>query len=146
MMKSMKNNFQEESISKEKKSGQAQPDSLPARASVLTKFISALLGMGLGEPLIKLGANLFSVIAIALVVVMSRSFYQQAGETPNGEDQAQSLIDEAVEVNSIPVSAEAAIEGISRNAQLRTTIPSRPREELSTYLVQDGDILNIRHS
>ena len=135
----MKNNFQEESISKEKKSGQAQPDSLPARASVLTKFISALLGMGLGEPLIKLGANLFSVIAIALVVVMSRSFYQQAGETPNGEDQAQSLIDEAVEVNSIPVSAEAAIEGISRNAQLRTTIPSRPREELSTYLVQDGD-------
>lgn len=139
MMKSMKNNFQEESISKEKKSGQAQPDSLPARASVLTKFISALLGMGLGEPLIKLGANLFSVIAIALVVVMSRSFYQQAGETPNGEDQAQSLIDEAVEVNSIPVSAEAAIEGISRNAQLRTTIPSRPREELSTYLVQDGD-------
>lgn len=135
----MKNNFQEESISKEKKSGQAQPDSLPARASVFTRFISAVLGMGLGEPLIKLGANLFSVIAIALVVVMSRSFYQQAGEMPNGENQAQSLIDEAVEVNSIPVSAEAAIEGISRNAQLRTTIPSRPREELSTYLVQDGD-------
>ncbi len=137
MMKPMQNRFQEDSNS-ESQSGQ-QPVSAPRRPSIFSRFTNTLLNMGLGEPLIKIGANLFSVVAIVLVVFLARTFYQRAEETPNGANQSTGPAEEAVQVNSIPASVQPAIEGISRTAQLRTTIPSRPREELSTYVVQDGD-------
>jgi len=139
MIKPMQNKFQEDAPSEtETTSGQA-PVSAPNQSSIFTRFMNSLVNMGLGEPLIKLGANLFSVLAIVLVVLMARTFYRQAQETPNGGSPASGPVDEAVQVNPIARPAEPAIEGISRNAQLLTIIPSRPREELSTYVVQEGD-------
>lgn len=107
--------------------------------SVFTKFMNNLVNMGLGEPLIKLGVNLFSVVAIVLVVLMARTFYRQAEETPNGEDQAAGPVIEAPQVEVISNTELPITEGINRSAQLHTTIPSRPRNELTNYVVEEGD-------
>jgi LysM repeat protein len=44
-----------------------------------------------------------------------------------------------VDINAIPALDNPIIVGVSRAAQLHTNVPSRPRQELSTYTVQDGD-------
>jgi len=139
MIKPMQNKFQEDAPSETETTSGLAPVSAPNQLSIFTRFMNSLVNMGLGEPLIKLGANLFSVLAIVLVVLMARTFYRQAQETPNGGSPASGPVDEAVQVSPIARPAEPAIEGISRNAQLLTIIPSRPREELSTYVVQEGD-------
>ncbi|MEY2817426.1 MAG: hypothetical protein RL275_889 [Chloroflexota bacterium] len=95
--------------------------------------------MGLGEPLIKLGVNLFSVIAIVLVVFLSRNFYRQAQDMPEAENQTSSPEIEAAGAESLSELDIPITNGINRSAQLHTTIPSRPRNEISTYVVQDGD-------
>jgi murein DD-endopeptidase MepM/ murein hydrolase activator NlpD len=117
-----------------------KPHASPSnRRSIFTNFMNSLVNMGLGEPLIKLGTNLFSLVAIMLVILLARTFYRQAQETPGVVEQAPGPVVEAVQVNTVSNVGLSAVEGISRSAQLFTTIPSRPREELSTYVVQDGD-------
>ena len=114
-------------------------ETAPKRSSVFSAFINSLINMGLGEPLVKLGTNLFSIVAIVLVILLAQTFYRQAQALPNGEDQASVLV-EAVQVDAAanPIIVSGT-DGINRSAQLHTNIPSRPREELSTYVVQDGD-------
>lgn len=107
--------------------------------SVFTKFMNNLVNMGLGEPLIKLGVNLFSVVAIVLVVLMARTFYRQAEEPLTGEDQAAGPVIEAPQVEIVSNTELSVTEGINRSAQLHTTIPSRPRNELTNYVVEEGD-------
>ena len=135
----MQNGFKEDApVHSESAAGQT-PNTALKRQSIFTKFMNSLVNMGLGEPLIKLGTNLFSIIAIVLVILLARSFYRQAQETPNGAEQTSSPAEEAAAVNPLAESLAPITEGISRSAQLHTTIPSRPRAELSTYVVQDGD-------
>ncbi len=73
--------------------------------------------------------------------MLAQAFY---GQTPNrfsaNSAQAAGPIETAiVDVNSIPALENPIISGISRSAQIHTNIPSRPRQELSSYKVQDGD-------
>lgn len=139
MMKPMQKEFKEDApVSPESRIKQA-PDSLSTGTSVFTKFMNSLVNMGLGEPLVKLGVNLFSVVAIVLVVFMARTFYRQTGETPDETEQSSSPAVEAVQVETLPNTSLSFNEGISRSAQLHTTIPSRPRNEITNYVVQEGD-------
>ena len=137
MMMPMQNEFKEDAPQKKKEGQTTSPAS--GGPSIFTRAMNSLVNMGLGEPLIKLGANLFSIVAIVLVIFMSSRFYRQAQETPEDGGQVPGPVVEALPVNSDPVFDTNVTEGISRSAQLHTTIPSRPREELSTYVVQDGD-------
>lgn len=136
-MMPMQNEFKEDAPQKKKEGQTTSPAS--GGPSIFTRAMNSLVNMGLGEPLIKLGANLFSIVAIVLVIFMSSRFYRQAQETPEDGGQVPGPVVEALPVNSDPVFDTNVTEGISRSAQLHTTIPSRPREELSTYVVQDGD-------
>jgi len=138
MMKPMQNEFREDAPSEAEEPRERASVSTPQQPPMLTRLMNSLVNMGLGEPLIKMGANLFSVLAIALVVWMAGTFYSHVQETPNGANPATDPFEEAAQVD-LMVPAESAVEGISRNAQLRTIIPSRPREEISTYIVQEGD-------
>jgi murein DD-endopeptidase MepM/ murein hydrolase activator NlpD len=108
------------------------------RSSFFSAWMNNLINMGLGEPLIKLGTNLFSIAAIVLVILLAQTFYRQAQTLPNGEEQAPVSV-EAAQVDPAANLVIAVTDGINRSAQLHTNIPSRPREELSTYIVQDGD-------
>lgn len=102
--------------------------------------MNTLAKMGLGEPLMQIGTNLFSVLAIVMVIFLAQVFYRQTGNQPGAGEQAAAEAEAVnVAVESIPASSAPAQNGISRSAQLHTNIPSRPRNELSIYTVQDGD-------
>lgn len=131
----MNNEFREEPAQPVKQALEAKEK----RPSVLSRAANTLVNMGLGEPLIKFGTNLFSIAAIVLVIFMARAYFRQGQETPNGGEQVQSPQVEAVQIDPLSAPAKSVVEGISRSAKLQTTIPSRPRQELSMYVVQDGD-------
>ncbi|MBL8089195.1 MAG: peptidoglycan DD-metalloendopeptidase family protein [Anaerolineales bacterium] len=105
-----------------------------------SSFFTNLVKMGLGESLLKVGTNLFSIIAIVTVILLARSYY--AGARGNVEEQNQAPSQtgsEIVSIESAPALDVAINEGISRSAQIHTNIPTRPRNEMSTYVVQEGD-------
>ncbi len=145
MMNYMKNDFNEETSDSEKtneKSGQSFSTQSPVRQrSFLTRWINALVQMGLGESLLRVGTNLFSIVAIGVVIFLVQAFYSQTSNKLSGNyGQASGPAATAVvNVNTIPAMDSSLIIGISRAAQIHTNIPSRPRDELSTYIVQDGD-------
>ncbi|MBI3169997.1 MAG: M23 family metallopeptidase [Chloroflexi bacterium] len=135
----MQNEFKEDAPTPSEDSAGKKLASAPNRQSIFTKFMNSLVNMGLGEPLIKLGINLFSVIAIVLVVLMARTFYRQAQDVPEEAEPATGPVIEATPAESLSALDIPITEGINRSAQLHTNIPSRPRNELSTYTVQEGD-------
>jgi len=138
-MNPMQNEFKEDAPTPSGKPISQRAGGTSNGPSILTRLINSLVNMGLGEPLIKLGVNLFSVVAIVLVVFMSRSFYRQAQDMPAAPNQDSGPDIEAAPAESLAVLDIPVTDGINRAAQLHTTIPSRPRNEVSTYVVQDGD-------
>jgi murein DD-endopeptidase MepM/ murein hydrolase activator NlpD len=129
MMMNMDNQFKQEE--------QEQPI---RQKSVFRVWVSNLVKMGLGESLLKMGTNVFSVLAIAVVILLARTYYAQAQTNVDGQEQTQSPAgSDVVNIESAPVADVVINDGISRSAQIHTNIPSRPRDEISTYIVQDGD-------
>jgi murein DD-endopeptidase MepM/ murein hydrolase activator NlpD len=131
MMTPMNNQFQEDASTEEK----------PVRTpSLLSGWMNNLAKLGLGESLLKAGTNLFSVGSIIVVVFLARAYYAQAQGNVQAQEQASTL-DGSGQINLDAVAAVDVIidTGISRSAQLHTNIPSRPRDEISTYTVQEGD-------
>lgn len=130
----MNKEFNEETTnSKQEDSGS------PPRRSIVMRWASSLFDIGLGEPLIKLGTNLLTLTLIAGVVLMARGFYRQEQIEPNSADQPQVQVDAPAQANPDPTGQNPIDEGVNRSAQLHTNIPSRPRNEMEKYTVQDGD-------
>jgi murein DD-endopeptidase MepM/ murein hydrolase activator NlpD len=111
--------------------------------SAISRWTDTLLQMGLGESLLRAGTSLLTLIVIAVVLWLVQMFFSQAsdaqvnaaaanGPTPTPND----VIEEA-----IPVGLDVDYVGIPRMAQPFTTIPSRPRQEITTYTVQEGDTI-----
>lgn len=134
----MQNRNKEESSASSEGARVQLPEPAQKRSSIFSALMNSLINMGLGEPLIKLGTNLFSVVAILLVILLAQTFYRQAQALPNEDEQVSGPV-EAAQVDLAANPIIPVTDGINRSAQLHTTIPSRPREELSTYIVQDGD-------
>lgn len=94
--------------------------------------------MGLGESVIRAGTNLLSVAAIGIVVFFARGFFVQGQAAAlENKDQAPVKIEAAL-MNS-PLAEESVISGVGRGAQIHTNVPSRPRQEITYYKVQEGD-------
>ena len=144
-MENMQNDFKEEpssstESSKNKRRAETSSNSSRQRSFIMV-WLNGLVQMGLGESLLRIGTNLFSIMAIVIVVLLVQAFNRQ---TPNqffaGSAQDSGPVPTAVvNVNSIPAADVPIISGIARAAQIHTNIPSRPRQDLSTYTVQDGD-------
>ena len=143
MMMPMQNEFKEDAPDRraQGKAMETSPADDPStQRFILSQWINTLAKMGLGEPLMQIGTNLFAVLAIVLVIFLAQAFYRQAGNQPGISEQVTAeseAVDVAVE--SFPALSVPVLDGISRSAQLHTNIPSRPRNELSLYTVQDGD-------
>ncbi|MEN9563168.1 MAG: hypothetical protein RIR73_1412 [Chloroflexota bacterium] len=138
MMSPMQNRNKEESSASLDGARTQASETASKPSSIFSVLMNSLINMGLGEPLVKLGTNLFSMVAILLVILLAQTFYRQAQALPDAQEQVSGPV-EAVQVNPGSNSVLPVTDGINRSAQLHTTIPSRPREELSTYVVQDGD-------
>ena len=139
MMTDMQNDFNEDAP---KSNIKQEDDSPPLRQrSFLTRWMNSLVQMGLGESLLRIGTNLFSIIAIGIVILLVQAFYHQTPNAFSGNSgQASGPAPTAVvEIDSIPALDVPIISGIARGAQIHTNIPSRPRDEITTYTVLAGD-------
>jgi murein DD-endopeptidase MepM/ murein hydrolase activator NlpD len=111
---------------------------------------------GLGETVLRAGTHLLSIALVVIVIWAMRSFYLylQKMETASQVAGAQ-LPKEAAFAAEMPTPTPTALPpvlppfsltvsasaGIPRLAVLHTTIPSRPRTEVTTYTVVEGDTI-----
>jgi hypothetical protein len=100
-------------------------------------WLETLARLGLGEVVVRIGTNLLTVVVVVLVIWLMTFFYK----VPEA-DQAASAADPTavsqVNILSIP-EAPGSYQGIGRMASIHTNIPDRPRQEIITYKVQEGD-------
>jgi len=137
MMTHMQNNYNEETSdpnksAKDKRRADTHPLS-SSQPSLVTRGLNRLAQMGLGESLLRSGTNLFSIIAIVVVILLAQAYRQTPRSFSSPAPTAE------VDINLIPAVDIPITSGISRAAQLHTNVPSRPRLEITKYTVHDGD-------
>ena len=103
------------------------------------RLLDLLLSIGLGESMLRGGTTVLSVVMIGAVVWLLQSFYTQP--LRNTSVAEASVTEAAVIVGGsvdFPPNVDV-FDGIPRVALPFTTIPSRPRQEIVKYIVEDGD-------
>ncbi len=107
----------------------------------LNRWLEFLLQLGLGESTLRMASNALLLLAVVGVVLLMQRFF--AGETESaaveGALVAEPTPTVVVEFEEAPAAIPQNSGGISRMALIHTTIPSRPRLEVTTYEVQEGD-------
>ena len=105
-----------------------------------SRLFDTLINLGLGESMLRAGTTLLSIILLAAVVWLLRLFYAQAPEAGEAVNALQTGPTAPVpSMGAVPAPAEIALGGIPRLADVHTTIPSRPRQEIIKYTVVKGD-------
>jgi murein DD-endopeptidase MepM/ murein hydrolase activator NlpD len=113
-----------------------------------------LVRLGLGETAIRIGTSVLSISLFLIVVWVMGSFYlraqaQNSSVQPQDSSQAPAVVEAptptATPVLEIPEfiipANNADLLGVTRLADLHTTIPTRPRTEVIQYTVEKGDTL-----
>jgi len=139
----MKNEFREDpsvSSGDTKENGEVSATEIKEKGW-LSRWTEALLQMGLGESMLRVGTSLLSLVVIIAVVWMVRIFFKQAPDVEVSSAAAQAPTPTpSIDVeDAVPLAFDVDYEGIPRMAQPFTTIPSRPRQEVASYTVQEGD-------
>jgi murein DD-endopeptidase MepM/ murein hydrolase activator NlpD len=112
------------------------------RKNPFARWLEALLQMGLGESLLRVGSSVLTLITIAIVTWLVQVFFNQIPQGQFNVAAAPALTPTlALEMEEVLPVVEAEFEGIPRMALPNTTIPSRPRQDIVTYTVQVGDTL-----
>ncbi len=105
-----------------------------------SRLFNILIGLGLGESMLRTGTTLLSIIFLGIVIWLLRLFYAQAPQTGNTANALQTGPTAAVaQMDDLTPASEISFDGIPRLAQVHTTIPSRPREDVTKYKVVEGD-------
>jgi hypothetical protein len=105
-----------------------------------SRLLNTLIGIGLGESMLRAGTTVLSILLLGTVIWLLRIFYAQApntGETVNALEAGPTAPVPSIE--DVTPLAEMAFGGIPRLADVHTTIPSRPRQEVIKYTVVEGD-------
>lgn len=109
---------------------------------IFTRFFDFLVQLGLGEGLLRVGTVALSVLLLGAVIWLVQSSNARAANA-GGEVQAVAAVPTvgAAGGEGVPQQVVDAFGGVPRLAQERTIIPSRPREEIVKYTVQEGDTI-----
>lgn len=138
----MKNEFREDSPASpgaQVENGEA-PSAQPKEKGLLSRWTEALLQMGLGESLLRAGSSALSLVVIAAVVWLAQMFFKQPAAPQVSAAAAQApAATPIVDMEAVPAAVDIAYEGIPRIALPFTIIPSRPRQQITRYVVQQGD-------
>ena len=111
-------------------------DNNDASPGILARIMETLVGLGLGESMLRAGTTILSVILLGVVIWLVRLFYAQAPAEVNALEAVPTVNVAGIENAAVSVDTFA---GIPRLAQAHTIIPSRPRLEIIKYTVLDGD-------
>lgn len=105
-----------------------------------SRLFNTLIGIGLGESMLRAGTTLLSIVLLGTVIWLLRVFYAQAPETSETVNALQTGPTAPVpQIDEAPSQADISFGGIPRLADVHTTIPSRPRQEVIKYTVVEGD-------
>ncbi len=108
----------------------------------LARWMELLLQLGLGESTLRVATNFFLVLALIGVVFLMRGFYNKTADAKaKSETSAFNIATPAAPIHETALSLNRTSRGIPRMAMLHTTIPSRPRLDIITYEVQEGDTI-----
>lgn len=99
-------------------------------------WLEALSNLGLGDTLGRLLGVLLTFSAIGLVLWLVQTFLSGS---PGGNAQNTLPQQVSIKIEDLPLLPTTFPAGIDRQAQIHTSIPSRPRTEVSTYIVEKGD-------
>jgi len=107
---------------------------------IFARFTNLLIGLGLGESMLRAGTTVLSVAMLGGAVWLLQSFYARTPEAGGAAETAATEPAIGVEgIANVPQQDFNTFYGIPRIAQPYTTIPTRPRQELVKYTVEDGD-------
>jgi len=139
----MNNDFRKESLSNsvgEDGENTESSKSSTRRKGLFSRWGNFLLELGLGESILRVGSSLLTLVLVISVIWLVQLFLDQAPRTTKNVGAAPELTPTpSVDIDSVPVSVSVGYEGIPRLAQPNTNIPSRPRQEIVKYVVQEGD-------
>ena len=107
-----------------------------------SRLTSLLLQMGLGESLLRTSTNVLSVLAIVGVIWLVQAFYRQGALNANAAAATPDSAQIAVANPPSAAPADSSLLGITRLAQIHTIVPSRPRQQIETYTVHEGDTVS----
>ena len=111
------------------------------RPSFFRRWMELLLRLGLGESTMRLASNALLLVVVIGVILLIQGFYSDSSSGFSGQN---ALAAEPTPISEVALDTPSIVEngassGIPRMAMIHTTIPSRPRLEITTYDVQEGD-------
>ena len=110
----------------------------PNRPSQASGWIQRLLHMGLGESLLRAATNIFSLIAIVIVIWLVQTYFRQPSLQAQASNQPVVSPTEVVPP-AASISSDLSSLGIVRGTNMHTNVPQRPRQDITKYTVQAGD-------
>jgi len=122
----------------------------PSREEVnrFEQFLEQIAMAGLVEPALRAGSLVLSLVFVLVVAWVMRTFYLQAAlDNLTAESQSEfsaPLLTATPDsrISGLPPmasSGESIMQGVIRKAGLYTTIPTRPRVNVISYIVEAGD-------
>src|SRR5215207_1491123 len=104
-----------------------------------SRLLNTLVGIGLGESMLRAGTTLLSIALLGAVIFLMKQFYARtpAEDTVNALQTGPTA--PVASMDEVSSQGEVSFDGIPRLADVHTTIPSRPRQEVIKYTVAEGD-------
>ena len=137
----MNSEFREEKQSGEHGKADAASKQKKIRRNPLAEWTASLLSLGLGEGLLRLGTALLSLTLIGAAIWLLSAFNESSplklGALP--AFAAGPTATPFIDPNLLPPPTDSLVPGVSRLAEPHTNVPTRPRQEVVTYTVQEGD-------
>jgi murein DD-endopeptidase MepM/ murein hydrolase activator NlpD len=122
-------------------------DEKPARLSnsyqqpdALSRWMQGLLHMGLGEFVLRAAINIFSVVAIGIVIWLAQMYFHSPASDAQTPQVATPLPVAPAPAPSLLLDLSSF--GILRQADIHTNVPERARQEIITYTVASGDTIS----
>ncbi len=102
-----------------------------------------LLRLGLGETTLRILSGVFALALIIVVVIIMNTYFltgpQNASTSGLLASTTQATVLPYVNDNNSAVLLSSF--GITRQAQIHTNLPAKPRNAITTYIVQSGDTI-----
>ncbi len=139
----MQKNFKEKSTAQP---GESEPKETPSapKPSRVSNWMQSLIQMGLGESLLRAATNIFSVLAIVIVIWLAQMYFRQPDAKAQGNGGPLQGPTPAANASQTTSSAPLDLSsiGILRQMNLHTNVSERARQDITKYTVQPGDTIS----
>jgi murein DD-endopeptidase MepM/ murein hydrolase activator NlpD len=118
----------------------SEPENGGKNRGQFTNWMQRLFQIGLGDSLLHTVTAVFSIIAVIVVIWMAQAYFNQ----PHTQSQTDNAAPTPLVISTAGSSAliDLSSVGVPREADIHTNMPSRPRQDISNYVVQQGDTVS----